>query len=198
MNSRASLRAIGGKPALTPTKKPLQPCPVKPTDLRVALFSGNYNYVRDGANQALNRLVEYLLRQGVQVRVYSPTVEKPAFPATGDLVDRAGDPDPGTVGISPADRDSRCASGATSSGSIRMSSMFPARTSSATGRSAGRDATRLRPSHRSTRGSTPISLIITCRRSSRWRAGSCGASIIAAKSSSRPLNRPARSFELSA
>ena len=25
------------------------------TGLRVALFSGNYNYVRDGANQALNR-----------------------------------------------------------------------------------------------------------------------------------------------
>jgi glycosyltransferase involved in cell wall biosynthesis len=52
----------------------------------VALFSGNYNYVRDGANQALNRLVGYLLRQGVKVRVYSPTVEHPAFPPTGDLV----------------------------------------------------------------------------------------------------------------
>jgi phosphatidylinositol alpha 1,6-mannosyltransferase len=59
---------------------------VKPTDLRVALFSGNYNYVRDGANQALNRLVGYLLRQGVKVRVYSPTVDEPAFPAIGDLV----------------------------------------------------------------------------------------------------------------
>jgi phosphatidylinositol alpha 1,6-mannosyltransferase len=59
---------------------------VKPTDLRVALFSGNYNYVRDGANQALNRLVAYLLKQGVKVRVYSPTVKEPAFPATGDLV----------------------------------------------------------------------------------------------------------------
>jgi glycosyltransferase involved in cell wall biosynthesis len=59
---------------------------VKTTDLRVALFSGNYNYVRDGANQALNRLVGYLLSHGVQVRVYSPTVEHPAFPPTGDLV----------------------------------------------------------------------------------------------------------------
>ena len=57
-----------------------------PADLRVALFSGNYNYVRDGANQALNRLVEYLLRQGAAVRVYSPTVRNPAFPPTGDLV----------------------------------------------------------------------------------------------------------------
>ena len=68
---------------------------MKPTDLRVALFSGNYNYVRDGANQALNRLVEYLLRQGVLVRVYSPTVENPAFPATGDLVDVPAIPIPG-------------------------------------------------------------------------------------------------------
>jgi phosphatidylinositol alpha 1,6-mannosyltransferase len=57
------------------------------SDLRVALFSGNYNYVRDGANQALNLLVGHLLDQGVAVRVYSPTVAKPAFPATGDLID---------------------------------------------------------------------------------------------------------------
>ena len=56
------------------------------SDLRIALFSGNYNYVRDGANQALNRLVGYLLSQGASVRVYSPTVENPAFQATGDLV----------------------------------------------------------------------------------------------------------------
>jgi phosphatidylinositol alpha 1,6-mannosyltransferase len=68
---------------------------VKPTDLRVALFSGNYNYVRDGANQALNRLVAYLLRQGVKVRVYSPTVARPAFPATGDLVSIPAIPIPG-------------------------------------------------------------------------------------------------------
>jgi len=68
---------------------------VQSNDLRVALFSGNYNYVRDGANQALNRLVGYLLRQGVQVRVYSPTVDNPAFPATGDLVDVPAVPIPG-------------------------------------------------------------------------------------------------------
>src|SRR4030095_13781191 len=59
---------------------------MKPEELRIALFSGNYNYVRDGANQALNRLVGFLLRQGAQFRVYSPTVEHPAFPATGELV----------------------------------------------------------------------------------------------------------------
>jgi len=54
--------------------------------LRVALFSGNYNYVRDGANQALNRLVGYLLRHGAAVRVYSPVVAQPAFEPTGDLI----------------------------------------------------------------------------------------------------------------
>ena len=62
------------------------PAPVQAGDLRVALFSGNYNYVRDGANQALNLLVGHLLSEGVAVRVYSPTVARPAFPPTGELV----------------------------------------------------------------------------------------------------------------
>lgn len=68
---------------------------MKPEELRIALFSGNYNYVRDGANQALNRLVGFLLRQGAHVRVYSPTVQNPAFPATGDLVGVPSVPIPG-------------------------------------------------------------------------------------------------------
>lgn len=55
-------------------------------DLRIALFSGNYNCVRDGANNALNHLVSYLLQEGAKVRVYSPTVAKPAFDPAGDLV----------------------------------------------------------------------------------------------------------------
>lgn len=59
---------------------------VRQNQLRVALFSGNYNYQRDGANQALNRLVGYLERQGVAVRVYSPTSATPAFEPTGTLV----------------------------------------------------------------------------------------------------------------
>lgn len=64
-------------------------------DLRIALFSGNYNYVRDGANQALNRLVGYLLRQGAAVRIYSPTVEEPDFEATGEVVHVPALPLPG-------------------------------------------------------------------------------------------------------
>ncbi|WP_184244038.1 glycosyltransferase family 4 protein [Novosphingobium chloroacetimidivorans] len=64
-------------------------------DLRIALFSGNYNYVRDGANQALNRLAGYLLDQGAAVRIYSPTVPKPAFEPTGDLIGVRALPIPG-------------------------------------------------------------------------------------------------------
>jgi phosphatidylinositol alpha 1,6-mannosyltransferase len=55
--------------------------------LRVALFSGNYNYTLDGANKSLNRLVGHLQStMGAQVRVYSPTGPNPAFAPMGDLV----------------------------------------------------------------------------------------------------------------
>lgn len=55
--------------------------------MRVALFSGNYNYLREGANQALNRLVDHLeSRAGCEVRVYSPVSETPAFEPAGTLV----------------------------------------------------------------------------------------------------------------
>jgi len=56
------------------------------SDLRIALFSGNYNYVRDGANQALNRVMGSAFAAGAHVRVYSPTTDTPAFAPTGDLV----------------------------------------------------------------------------------------------------------------
>ncbi|MEQ1499666.1 MAG: glycosyltransferase family 1 protein [Novosphingobium sp.] len=56
------------------------------SELRIALFSGNYNITVDGANRALNRLVGYFLRQGAAVRVYSPTTDNPGMAPTGDLV----------------------------------------------------------------------------------------------------------------
>lgn len=71
---------------------------MQPGELRVALFSGNYNYVRDGANQALNLLVGHLLDAGVCARVYSPTVKRPAFAPTGDLVSVPAMPFPGERG----------------------------------------------------------------------------------------------------
>ncbi len=80
----------------------------RPDQLRVALFSGNYNYVRDGANQALNKLVAHLLKRGVAVRVYSPTTATPAFEPAGDLVSAPSFALPGSrgeyrmpVGLSP-------------------------------------------------------------------------------------------------
>jgi len=54
--------------------------------MRIALFSGNYNYVREGANQALNRLVARGLENGHKFRVYSPVTDTPAFEPAGDLV----------------------------------------------------------------------------------------------------------------
>jgi glycosyltransferase involved in cell wall biosynthesis len=71
---------------------------MNPSDLRVAFVSGNYNYVRDGANQAQNLLVGYLLDQGVKVRVYSPTTPTPAFEARGPVVDVPAIPMPGGRG----------------------------------------------------------------------------------------------------
>ena len=56
------------------------------TDLRVALFSGNYNYTRDGANQALNLLVGHLLKQGATVRISNPTSRLTDRAPTVDLV----------------------------------------------------------------------------------------------------------------
>lgn len=63
--------------------------------LRVALFSGNYNYIKEGANQALNKLVGHLLDRGAAVRVYSPTTDTPAFEPVGDLVSVPSIPFPG-------------------------------------------------------------------------------------------------------
>lgn len=55
--------------------------------LRIALFSGNYNYTLDGANKSLNRLVRHLENTvGARVRIYSPTGPNPAFEPAGELV----------------------------------------------------------------------------------------------------------------
>src|SRR3546814_12559668 len=44
--------------SLAATNLPHRSASMQTTDLRIALFTGNYNYVRDGANQALNRSEE--------------------------------------------------------------------------------------------------------------------------------------------
>ena len=51
------------------------------------MFSGNYNYLREGANQALNKLVRYLEEcEGCEVRAYSPVTDTPAFEPAGTLI----------------------------------------------------------------------------------------------------------------
>lgn len=62
--------------------------------LRIAFVSGNYNCLRDGANRAQNMLVRYLLDRGAAVRVYSPTIQTPAFEPAGDLVSIPSSPLP--------------------------------------------------------------------------------------------------------
>ena len=54
--------------------------------LRVALFSGNYNYVMDGPVRALNMLVAHLEARGHEVLVFAPTTDAPAFEHSGTLV----------------------------------------------------------------------------------------------------------------
>jgi glycosyltransferase involved in cell wall biosynthesis len=55
-------------------------------ELRVALFTGNYNYIKDGVALTLNRLVAFLEKRGVPVLVFAPVAEKPAFASAGELV----------------------------------------------------------------------------------------------------------------
>lgn len=54
--------------------------------LRVALFTGNYNYIKDGVSLTLNRLVDYLQRHGIEVVVVAPTGPSPAFVPVGELL----------------------------------------------------------------------------------------------------------------
>lgn len=53
--------------------------------IRVALFSGNYNHIRDGVSLTLNRLVKFLQQQGVEVLVFAPTKPKPALDHVGEM-----------------------------------------------------------------------------------------------------------------
>ena len=52
----------------------------------MALFTGNYNYIKDGVALTLNRLVAFLEKRGVPVLVFAPVAETPAFESVGELV----------------------------------------------------------------------------------------------------------------
>ena len=78
---------------------------------RVALFTGAYNHIADGVSLTLNRLVDHLQRQGVEIRVFAPTVDDPPIDHAGTLVPAPSVPLPGrseyrfTVGITPSMRE---------------------------------------------------------------------------------------------
>ena len=54
--------------------------------LRIALFTGNYNYIRDGVALTLNRVVEFLRARNVPVLVFAPVIDRPALPANVEIV----------------------------------------------------------------------------------------------------------------
>lgn len=53
---------------------------------KVALFTGNYHHVRDGVSLTLNRLVAFLLENGVDVLVFGPTIDDPPMEHSGTMV----------------------------------------------------------------------------------------------------------------
>lgn len=63
--------------------------------LRVAIVASSYNYIKDGVALTLNRLVDHLQRQGVEVMVFAPVARQAAFVHHGTLVTVPSVPLPG-------------------------------------------------------------------------------------------------------
>jgi len=55
-------------------------------ELRVALFTGNYNHIRDGVSLTLNKLVSYLEGQNIPVLIFGPSIKNPPIEHCGELV----------------------------------------------------------------------------------------------------------------
>jgi phosphatidylinositol alpha 1,6-mannosyltransferase len=79
--------------------------------LRVVVWCGNYNYVKDGAVVALNRLVQHLEAKAVPVMVVAPLPGEPVFESYGTVTPVPSVPIPGrseyrlTLGIPRSVRD---------------------------------------------------------------------------------------------
>lgn len=54
--------------------------------LKAAIFTGNYNHIRDGVSLTLNRLVSFLLARKHDVLVFGPSKEPPALKHSGTLI----------------------------------------------------------------------------------------------------------------
>lgn len=55
-------------------------------ELRVAIFTGNYNHIADGVSLTLNRLVAFLNKKQIPVIVFGPTTREPEIDHEGDFV----------------------------------------------------------------------------------------------------------------
>lgn len=64
-------------------------------ELRIAIFTGNYNHIRDGVSLTLNRLVKFLEAKGVPVIVFGPTSEGPPLEHNGEFMAVPSIPMPG-------------------------------------------------------------------------------------------------------
>jgi len=80
------LNALSLAASLGPGARSEPMLPVATRPLRVALVTGSYNYIRDGVALSLNRLVDFLIRAGVDVLVFAPVGPAPAFEPVGELV----------------------------------------------------------------------------------------------------------------
>lgn len=90
------------------------------TELRVALFTGNYNHVRDGVSLTLNRLVKYLEDQGIPVLVFGPASDNPNLEHAGELV-----PTPSVPMFVPGRTEYRVATGFPKSTQKRLEEFNP-------------------------------------------------------------------------
>lgn len=63
---------------------------------RIALFTGNYNHIRDGVSLTLNRMVSFLEEKGIAVKIFGPTIDEPVFPPNGEFVSVPSVPMSGT------------------------------------------------------------------------------------------------------
>lgn len=65
------------------------------SELRVAIFTGNYNHIQDGVSLTLNRLVAFLQDKNIPVVVFGPTVDEPEIDHEGEFISVPSVPVPG-------------------------------------------------------------------------------------------------------
>lgn len=54
--------------------------------LRIALFTGNYDYIKDGVSLTLNRLVAYLEKNNIPVLIFAPTAKVADLESVGEVI----------------------------------------------------------------------------------------------------------------